>query len=453
MRVRVACAGVFASALAAMCAAHAPTARAAETLSVSVGGSVNASWHGDPARGCAAAGLCGVTGALSIANPEPADGFSGASGESGPVQPEVINLGGARTVRVVRVNGGASVGACVASSFYTPSGLVVTPVSGGVQVSDVATDWPDPFGFGPTLPGAGDCAGPTAAEISAAVPSATASDARLRAGVVLDLDATRPLASGPLTGDVRSALRITLRLKRVPGTSPGLAAPARAAQAPTTVRSYSISTGTGALRATFAGAPPPACVPLDACGVSGASTISALQGTIEIQSGDELDEDSTASGTEAVFAPGASATATVSEVAARAGGPTCSDGRSVVVPLTLTAPTPRSPQLTLRVAPYSALGDDDPLRTHCEGPGEADLFAGDGGDAILAQLAASPTESLASGTVPAAQLKAGGPVTVPLTADVSAATGPYGMVLSGALSVVLRPTGPAHVLMGPEVAG
>src|SRR6476661_8700899 len=59
---------VGATLVAAVLATAAPAVARAETLysgTLDASGAITASWHGDPARGCAAAGLCAYRGSVT----------------------------------------------------------------------------------------------------------------------------------------------------------------------------------------------------------------------------------------------------------------------------------------------------------------------------------------------------------------------------------------------------
>lgn len=73
---------------------------------LSVSGSLAFSWQGDPARGCAAEGVCGIHGALIVTAPDGGDltRFRGAT---------TVYLNSSATVRVQRSVNGSIAGECV----------------------------------------------------------------------------------------------------------------------------------------------------------------------------------------------------------------------------------------------------------------------------------------------------------------------------------------------------
>ena len=81
MGTRVAVAAVVAAIAAAAC----PPAHADSTLNVRVRttGVVAVVWHGDPARGCAAAGMCGVDGSVTYRPPGDIDLELDSDGSAG----------------------------------------------------------------------------------------------------------------------------------------------------------------------------------------------------------------------------------------------------------------------------------------------------------------------------------------------------------------------------------
>src|SRR5271155_5666391 len=153
MRDRVAAGlAVIAMARAAPGAAGAPPP--VTPVATSLTGSLTVSWSGDPSRGCAAAGLCGVTGTASGTVPV-RNGLGqgvvlpGLSGFDGVTLAANVGVG------VVRP-GGAT---CTDSlSFVTGGGPRVLPAPGGVRIVNDT----EALGALPTAPGlldAGQCAG------------------------------------------------------------------------------------------------------------------------------------------------------------------------------------------------------------------------------------------------------------------------------------------------------
>lgn len=339
MRNRLA---VFVAAAAtALAAAGAASAAAAVTpVATSLTGSIAVSWQGDPARGCAAAGLCGVSGTASGTVPDRNDlgqlvvlpGLSGA---------DDVTLAADVGVRVVRP-GGATCSDVL--GLVTGGGPRVLPARGGVRI----VDGTEALGEFPTAPGlldAGHCAGPVAGDLAGLLPSAFVPEAQLRKGTVISLATNRAFGAGPFSGTMSSTLRLGLRLD--PGARQNVAptvARSRGRSGPTATieRRFAIVASRGGLVTTFAGAPAPLCAPLDACGLSGTITLADLRGGLELTGRGSLPAGHPATVAEArhLFASGAfqlallgtdGTSVAVSEVASRQGAPTCQD--SVRVPL------------------------------------------------------------------------------------------------------------------------
>lgn len=72
-----------------------------------VGGTLTFAWHGDPQRGCAAQGLCGVRGAVTVH----LDGFGQL--RQGRIRGEIDLVGTSATARVVREDPASATGECI----------------------------------------------------------------------------------------------------------------------------------------------------------------------------------------------------------------------------------------------------------------------------------------------------------------------------------------------------
>ena len=327
-----------ATALAALAAT--PDAAAVTPVATSLTGSITVSWQGDPSRGCAAAGLCGVTGTASGAVPD-RNGLGQGVVLPGLSGNDDVTLAADVSVRVVRP-GGATCSDVL--GLVSGGGPRVLPARGGVRIVDDT----EALGEIPTAPGlldAGHCAGPVAGDLAGLLPSAFVPEAQLRRGAVISLAANRSFAAGPFSGTMRSALRLGLRLD--PGTRQGIAptvAHSRRRSGPTATikRRFAVVASGGGLVTTFAGVAAPLCAPLDTCGLSGTTTLADLRGGLELTGRGNLPAGRPATVAEAqhLFASGAfqlalvgtdGTSAAVSEVASRKGAPTCRD--SVRVPL------------------------------------------------------------------------------------------------------------------------
>ena len=481
VRSHAVCAAALALAVALAGVTRATAARppAVESLTSSISGSLVLTWQGDPARGCAAAGLCGVVGTETGGGTSSGDetNSTSGSGAAAGLTAQLINLPGAPVVREIRTGGGAAGGCVDAAAALAGAGVAVVPIRSGVRVSDSGSAI-GPFPPGSGLLGVGRCAGPLPGDLAGLLPSRTVSDARLRRGVVVSLAADRTYVAGPFSGTLHSTLRLALRLSTGDGSAGSsfltLAAPARAprvVEVASVTRRFSIADDEGGLQATFTGGPAPVCAVLDACGVTGTSTLAAVRGTVLVQGEGDLPASAGASPAQALrlfgngalpteLSAGTGTSATITETAARIGAPTCRD--SATIPLVLSGqsgglvveslPAPggmpaAAPGTMLVRLPSLGFGGGvaDLLRTRCEGPSDLDLFP-----AQLGGGGAPP--ALASAPVPAAQLLTGGSVGLTFTSTAVAGGGAYAVSEAGPLIVTLVPEGAARVVVRREVA-
>jgi hypothetical protein len=241
------------AALVAALIAPASAAAADETLLAS--GTVTYTWHGDPSRGCAAAGLCDVQGALII-NPQ---GSADAQSERGRT---FINLDAATpTVRVLTGSG-----ECI-DSPESGGGPTVTVDRGGDGRLVGRIESPL---------SSGRCAGPAAQDLSGlALP------VRKTGGkdASYDLRTTLPLVSGPFSGALVSTL--VLRPSGIEeeesssGSSGSVPPPPRhkVLIERVTLR-YAVTPLAGGLEIPFSGESDPSCTALDSCGATGTLVLS-----------------------------------------------------------------------------------------------------------------------------------------------------------------------------------
>ncbi|MGO9959478.1 MAG: hypothetical protein ACLP50_26475 [Solirubrobacteraceae bacterium] len=401
------------------------------TIEVEIVGSLTIAWSGDPARGCAARGLCGVHGSLEMLP-------SGASGSSGSGLPplEVTDSGAA--ARVIDQAPDGSTTTC-ADLVPVDIMLIVTRVNGALRA--VAQ------GDGsPQQPSAGRCAGPTASDLEALQLPAR----RVRAGY--DLSGTTTFGAGPFTIIAVSTLRALVG-SHLPGpeglltgtASSATSAPVSAPSPPPTHRVlqetaavvYRIESMSGALTATFSALAPPLCEPLGACGTSGQLSDSLTAGGTLTFSGTRRVKRSTGEGaalsdlragvlridntfatipidstvSERLSGPAAAACSDTSVQQAFSGAWTSLGRRGVRLLL--------SPGVGGIAAPTS-----DALRTRGPGPSGSDVYGGVGG-----------AGDLAAATVAAAQL--GAPeLTITFTASGAFTGAAYAGARGGA--VVMR---------------
>lgn len=239
------------------------------TLEMRTTGLVSVAWHGDPDRGCAAAGLCGYRGSfITRADPNTTVGFGLGPHE----RTEDIGFFGAAdsVVRVRRVESDGTTSACVdGAPGPNPLQLAFARTGGRLSLS-LRTE------------GSVDhrCAGPHLAEPLRGLPRVTIPLPRVGGRPrTVKLASSVPYASGRFSGTVTSDLRVRIRSERpdrgevdapfddVGPPPPGPAPTQRFAELRLRFRIEGFS---GAATASFAGRPRPLCVTLDACGATGA---------------------------------------------------------------------------------------------------------------------------------------------------------------------------------------
>lgn len=232
-------------------------------------GSLTVAWTGDPARGCATVGVCGVSGTLQVTS----DG--GLTTGGGPPGLELSD--GAATVRVIdRAPDGSVVSTCadmapVDIAFavrHTAQGLTAAAGGSGGSLS------------------AGRCAGPVSGDLGAiALP------ARRAGAHGYSLGGRVTVGAGPFTVTLVSTLRAVVIVSRsgqcvsnqfFTSCSTGGSAPipgrARTVLQEHATYTYRITGLSGTLTQTFTGRPDPLCRPLGACGTAG-SVAETISGT------------------------------------------------------------------------------------------------------------------------------------------------------------------------------
>jgi hypothetical protein len=376
-------------------AAPPTTASRGLAMPARVSGSVVATWTGDPARGCAAAGLCETRGSATYR-----PGFSGrlTVGRHG------VSFAGAEGAEppIVRVRDGAPTAptACadVLESIFSP--LSFAYLGDELQVSLEALDL-----------SAGRCAGPRTIDLAHALPQGKIKTAGLRrVGRTIDLSARTRFEAGPFSGELVSTVRVAF----------GRAHSARDDLSPGVLRGprslggkrrywqldlqYRIAAVSGAIVTDFHGIPDAACRALGACGANGSSsyTLKGVGGRIDVLAGGRLGRGHARpslaaalrrlhAGKLVIYAQThlSHARAVVGE-SLNSPGVSCTDSLFTEPPFVDSRAAASGLFLLLR---SNGLGSPaDTLRTRCPGPSQADVLGG---------------ASLAHGIVPAAQLGAG----------------------------------------------
>jgi hypothetical protein len=344
-------------------------------------GSITYTWQGDPARGCAAAAVCDVQGALAV------DSAGTADAERFGRQ-TVINLDTSSiTVRVL-TGTGASAGECID----------VPPESGGQAVTVSRGRHGRLVGILQGSLSSGRCAGPLASELGRLrVPVRRSGGKRPS----FDLRTKQAFVAGPFAGELVSTL--VLR-PAPPGESAsssssfgGAPPPSHKALVEHVTLRYRVSSLPEALDTSFTGESDPFCGVLDSCGASGTVTLSpgASRKTLTLTASRVVRRRVGAGQVIADFRGGRlvpegslSLALVTSETFVRADGSRCQDSvRSPVVLVAGGFPPARRSSVFLTVAN----GEEDALRTHCPGPGLADVIGGQASAAGL--LARGPIEA------------------------------------------------------------
>jgi hypothetical protein len=339
-------------------------------------------WHGDPARGCATVGVCGVQGALTI-RPDGDVDYTG-NGGGGPQ----LYFGDAQTtVRVRRTDPGSS-GTCVdtnptAPGFFGTVSLTLGP-HGAVRTS---------------LEGqasSGRCAGPLVEDLGRLALRGTRTSGKHPSFAFRQ---SAPFTAGPYSGTFSSDLRLVRDLSpdtgfssTSGGSSSGGRPPRRFALFERVTLRYRMTLGASALTIPFQGENNPFCAALDACGVSGSLSL-GLQpsgGTFALVAERRVTRRVPRRRSLADFRsgrlgillalPASMQQVTLTESLQRAEGPSCRDSRSLgdVVQAWLGSPFTSSPSVgshgpSLPIV-LTAQSRGDLLRTYCPGPSQGDVF-------------------------------------------------------------------------------
>ena len=377
--------GALALALAlpapARSASHHP--RRQRQVNTNVTGSLTIAWHGDPAHGCAAAGLCGVSGTVQMT-------FGGESASSDGGFPPLLADDDNAVARVQTTAPDGSVTTCVD----------LVPVQFALSVrgasAELAKGLEGPGGLA-EAPSSGRCAGPTAGDMAAL---------RLPArpdGHGYDLSGRTSFTAGPFAVTAISGVRVLITFGNagengsgttIVGGSTGTAHPLkpRRALAEHASVTYRVVGLAGSLTTDFAGAAPPQCDALGACGVSGRLAQSfAARGRVTFagarlakrRAGRERALADLRDGRMPVLATFGepSLRETVAESSSQTGGVACAAAGSGTM-LGAQAPRPQRGGAELALSdPQDGFGDGpaDPFRTHCPGPSTQDVLGPNGG--------------------------------------------------------------------------
>ena len=352
---------------------------------VFVRGTLTYAWHGDPARGCAAAGLCGTHGSAIVHF----DGFGNLTSRG---RDGLIVLDGASaTVRVRRDDPSTAPGECVDTTSFDGIGVTLRRVKGRSYTAIIG---------GPVS--AGRCAGPLASDTAGLRLAAKRLPGR---NLGFDLRGSASFAAGPFSGELISTVMLRPDTADQQGALTGESSSSSSSSGgspprPPRVRHvlvefatirYRMIGATGALQMTFDGAPQPYCVPLDNCGSTGSVSVSVKRfsagldvsgvRTVPRRVGRRQAIADLRAGRLRPTSVGlfSSVDATIAETMVQAGAGTCLDTARSRIQLFVGGPF--GPGRANGSIPAVLGGVDnggDPLRTHCPGPSSTDI-AGNGG--------------------------------------------------------------------------
>jgi hypothetical protein len=358
-------------ALGALAAPVNASQRVVKSADIAFVGTLTIAWQGDQARGCAAAGLCGVQGSIEM--------LADSSGPSGPGQPTFELNDAFSAARVIERSATGEIEDACTDLVPVDLYLDVRRSSAG-QLRAI----PDRE-FTVEPPSAGRCAGPTFRDLRALVLPA-----RKVGRYGYDLSGQTTFGAGPFTVTATSTLRALVDGVgiSISGSSSGgvipIGGPPRAHRLfeEHADAVYRIADIAGALTTRFSGLAAPLCDALGACGSSGglSDTLSAA-GTVSFSGsrtvrhpvGEVAALADLRAGRLPLEVDLPELTATLSELVTWPDGTMCTDHNApmaVSLGFSLFGLT-LIPGLT-----DAGPGTGDPLRTRCPGPSAADILDG-----------------------------------------------------------------------------
>jgi hypothetical protein len=364
-------------------------------------GQVTLTWHGAPARGGAAAGVCDVSGSLTF-QPDEID-INGAFRPDGrfyPADALFFSIDPA-VVRVRRQPASGPASICLDLVDVDGLALAPTELPGGRYSFSVSTAGSFAQGFS-----AGRCMGPTAAELKAVFPSGVLGPpTRGHRSRSFDLTGSRDIAAGPFSGRLESTVtaRLAPELENGSDSEPDslVRGGTRTIRIAAIEYEYRVAGISGSLTTTFAGTADPFCRPFDSCGAQGTGTYTpsnigssgraAIVGWRQVGLHERVTRRSEIRELHAgqlrvegdLFGP-EGALAKVAATVRHADGSTCTDpGETLPLGVFEIGGSRKSAHFVLDPPDYSSV---DALRTWCQGPSESDVLGSNG--------------SLAAGTVP-----------------------------------------------------
>lgn len=341
-------------------------------------GAITYVWHGDPSRGCAAAGLCGISGSLILR----ADTFSDAFSFS--PRSAAIGLDIPPVVRVQRVAATGSPGDCTEAAGSDGSlGLRVTRrrnVWSAVLEPPISS---------------GHCAGPTSSDLARIELPVRTTGGRY---ATYDLRGTRRFVAGPLSGTVVSTMifRPDRSTRTSVETGGGGFPPLHRRLVEHVALRYRLTSPQSTLATSFHSASSSTCWIYDSCALSGSLSLSlpSLNVVFEVGAARVVKRRVSSAQALADFkagrlhlngggtAQGSQLSLNVVETLRRNGVGACRD--SSRSPGTYLFGTPRrGGQLELQLVDPNEM---PLLRTRCPGPFAADVIAGRHGIIASGQL-------------------------------------------------------------------
>ena len=364
-------------------AVSAPTPHQPRQVNVALTGSLTITWTGSPVAGCAAVGVCGVSGSVEMHL-----GNRSASSSGGPTPLEVADPSA-----VARVQTAAADGTVITCADLVPVdfNLAVRRTGGAPRTT---IDAPTSI----ALPSAGRCAGPTGSDLSGlSLP------ARRFGAHGYDMSGRSSFTGGPFQVTVFSSVHAHITFGSGGGTPPfgggsftgvgqGATQPAkpRSALEESATVVYRMTGLDGALTTGFAGLAPPQCAPLGACGANGRLVQSfATRGTLSF-SGTRIVRRRV--GPSAALAdlrrgrlrlfdtfPVSSIRVTTHETISESHGVACNDTSTMRLGSASDRAHGTTDELLLSPNPGEfPAGALDPFRTRCPGPSASDILVRNG---------------------------------------------------------------------------
>jgi hypothetical protein len=361
-------------------AVSAPKRHGPRQVNVAFTGSLTITWTGSPAAGCAAVGVCGMSGSVELHL-----GDTSASSVGGSAPLEVSDSGAVARVETTAPGGTIITCADLVPLEFT---LAVRRIGGTPRTTIDARR-------SLALPSAGRCAGPTGHDLSGlSLP------ARRFGAHGYDMSGQSSFTGGPFRVTAFSTMRahITYGSQGEPslaggsiiGTTSGIAsgrpAKARSALEESATVVYRMTRVSGALTTGFAGLAPPLCGALGACGTTGRLVQSfATRGTLSFSGTRIVRRRRSAAAALADLRRGRLRLSdsfpfnpirvSTDEAISESDGVACRDTSTVRLGSTADRAHGAIDELILSQNPGGfPSGEPDPFRTRCPGPSAQDIL-------------------------------------------------------------------------------